>query len=107
MTKLISVNTASLNDLLKASTLPVLVDFGATWCGPCKMIEPLVEKLAQQYEGLMTVVKLDIDESPDTAYTYQVMGVPTLMLFKNGTVVERTSGYQPYENLVSRFSKHL
>jgi thioredoxin 1 len=107
MANLTTVTTASFNELLKSSTLPILVDFGATWCAPCKMLEPYVEKLAAAYAGKMVVVKLDIDENQDTAYNYQVMGVPTLMLFKNGQPVDRTSGFQPYDNLVNRFSQHL
>ena len=101
------VNETSLADLLKTSPLPVLVDFGATWCGPCKMLDPFVEKMAEAWQGKITVVKLDVDDCPFAAEQNQVMGVPTLILFKAGKPVDRTSGFQPYEKLVERFSQYL
>ena len=93
-------------DVLKAN-LPVLVDFTAVWCGPCKMLDPVVRQLAQAWDGKVKVFKLDVDESPDLAMNYQVMGVPTLMLFKNGKPVERVTGYQPKDRLEKKFSPHL
>jgi thioredoxin 1 len=107
MTKIASVNDKTLPSLLASSTLPVLIDFGATWCGPCKVIEPYVEKMAEDWKGRVTVVKVDVDDSPNIAMQYQVMGVPTLILFKDNRAVERTSGMQPLEKLVDRFEKHL
>ena len=89
------------------SSLPVLVDFTAVWCGPCKMLDPLVKQLAQEWEGKVKVVKLDVDDSPQLAMDYQVMGVPTLMLFKGGRPVERVTGYQPIDRLEKKFSPHL
>ncbi len=93
-------------EVLKADR-PVLVDFGAVWCGPCKMLDPEVHKLAEQWAGKLKVVKLDVDDSPDIAGDYQVMGLPTLILFKNGKPVERVSGYQPKDKLEKKFSSHL
>jgi thioredoxin 1 len=93
-------------EVLEAS-LPVLVEFTAVWCGPCKMLEPVVKQLAQAWEGKVRVVKLDVDEDPNLAMDYQVMGVPTLMLFKNGQPVERVSGYQPKDRLEKKFLPHL
>jgi len=107
MSYITPVNDASLADLLNTSTIPILVDFGATWCGPCKLIEPHVEKMAETYQNVIRVVKLDVDESPETAMRNQVMGVPTLILFKDGKAIERTSGLQPYEKLVERFSPNF
>lgn len=107
MAKITSVNDSTLPKLLASSILPVLVDFGAAWCGPCKMLDPAVEKLAESWEGKITVVKVDVDESPNLAMQYQVKGVPTLILFKSKAPVERTSGLQPLERLVERFRKHL
>jgi thioredoxin 1 len=93
-------------EVLKAE-LPVLVDFGAVWCNPCKMLDPIVEQLAQDWQGQVKVVKLDVDDSPNVTMDYQIMGVPTLMLFKDGKPVERVTGYQPKDRLVKKFQPHL
>jgi thioredoxin 1 len=82
---------------------PVLVDFTAEWCGPCKMIDPIVSQLAQEWAGKVKVVALDVDDSPDVAIQYQVMGVPTLMLFVNGQPSQRITGYQPKDRIVAKF----
>lgn len=89
------------------SDLPVLVDFSAVWCNPCKMLDPIVEQLAADWNGKVKVVKLDVDENPDLAYEFQVMGVPTLLLIKNGQPVERVTGYAPRDRLEKSFLKHL
>ena len=89
------------------STRPVLVDFTAVWCGPCKMLDPVVKELAQAWTGHVKVVKLDVDNNPNLAMQYQVMGVPTLMLFKNGQPIERVTGYQPKNRLEKKFQPHL
>jgi thioredoxin 1 len=74
------------------STPPVLVDVWADWCGPCKAIAPIVEELAREYEGRLKVMKLDVDENPRTASTYQVQSIPTLLVFKDGRLAERIVG---------------
>jgi thioredoxin 1 len=89
------------------SSIPVLVDFTAVWCGPCKMLEPIVKQLAQEWDGRVKVVKLDVDENASLAMQYQVMGVPTLILFTKGKPVERLTGYQPKDRIVSKFQSHL
>ena len=86
---------------------PVVVDFTAVWCGPCKMLEPIVKELAETWEGKVRVVKLDIDNNAETAMKYQVMGVPTLMLFVNGEPKERLTGYQPKKRIEKKFSAYL
>jgi thioredoxin 1 len=94
------------SDVLQADK-PVLVDFTAVWCGPCKMLDPVVKQLAQEWAGKVKFVKLDVDSNPNVTMDYQVMGVPTLMMFVNGQPVERVSGYQPKDRLVSKFSPHI
>ena len=88
----LNVNDLNFDDQVLESDLPVLVDFTATWCGPCKMVAPLVDELADEYEGRVRVVKLDIDESPGTASKYGIRGVPTLLVFKDGRPVAQQVG---------------
>jgi thioredoxin 1 len=85
-------------DALKAE-LPVLVDFYATWCGPCKMLAPVLEEVAKRYEGRAKVVKVDIDESPELAQRFGVSAVPTLVLFKDGKAVQKVMGFQSPKQL--------
>lgn len=84
-----------------------LVDFWATWCGPCKMIAPVLEELAIDYEGKADILKLDVDENPSTAAKYEVMSIPTLIVFKDGQPVDKVVGFQPKENLAEVLDKHL
>lgn len=91
-------------DVLKAEGT-VLVDFSATWCGPCKAMAPVVDELAEQYKGKVTVGKLDVDDSPTTAMQYDVRGVPTLGVFRNGQLVDRLVGYPGPRGVRSFFEK--
>ncbi|HHR7343086.1 TPA: thioredoxin [Staphylococcus aureus] len=84
-----------------------LVDFWATWCGPCKMIAPVLEELTADYEGKADILKLDVDENPSTAAKYEVMSIPTLIVFKDGQPVDKVVGFQPKENLAEVLDKHL
>ncbi len=85
------------------SDIPVLVDFWATWCGPCRMLAPEIEKLAKDYEGKVKVAKLNVDEELNVALRYNIDAIPQVFLFKNGQVVDKSIGYATKEELVQKF----
>ncbi|MBP7459795.1 MAG: thioredoxin [Candidatus Delongbacteria bacterium] len=89
----------SFEELIRQSKLPVLADFWAEWCMPCKMLAPIIHRLADELKGRLVVVKINIDTQPDLAASFQIQSVPTLILFRNGTVVSRQSGALPLEQL--------
>lgn len=89
------------------SEIPVLVDFWASWCSPCKMIAPIVEELASDYEGRIKVVKVDVDANPVTPGMFGVMSIPTLLLFRGGQAEDRIVGYQPKASLKARLDAIL
>ncbi len=93
-------------EVLKAST-PALVDLWAPWCGPCRMIAPMVEELAGTYHGKMKFGKLNVDDHPHVAAQFRIMNIPTLLIFKNGQEVDRIVGVQPKEELVRRLNQVL
>jgi len=98
--------TAFETEVLKSS-VPVLVDFTAIWCGPCKMLEPVVTQLSQEWGGKVKVVKLDVDDNSNLAMQYGVMGVPTLILFVGGKPVQRLTGYQPKDRILAKFNSYI
>ncbi|MBE0409061.1 MAG: thioredoxin [Anaerolineales bacterium] len=107
MANVLEVTEETFQDEVLSAQKPVLVDFSAVWCGPCKMIEPIVEQIAKDWAEHLKVVRLDVDTSPQLAINYQVMGVPTLMLFINGETKERLTGYQPKDRITDKLKPHL
>ena len=101
------VNEAEFQQEVLDSSMPVLVDFTAEWCGPCKMLSPIVDEIASQYEGKLRVVKVDADANENVMQQYGILGLPTLMLFKNGEVVERITGFKPKDKILGKLNEHL
>ncbi|HVU11686.1 MAG TPA: thioredoxin [Phototrophicaceae bacterium] len=106
-TKTFEVNESNFTTDVLNSDKPVLVDFWAEWCGPCKMIAPLVDQLATEYGEKIKVGKLDADENQDVLMRYGVMSIPTLILFKGGQPVVRITGFQPKERIANQLKPHL
>ncbi len=89
------------------SSVPVLVDFTAAWCGPCKMLEPVISQLSKDWAGKVMFFKLDVDDNNDLTMKYGVMGVPTLILFVNGSPVQRITGYQPKDRIINKLNSFI
>ncbi|MCU0393608.1 MAG: thioredoxin [Thermoflexibacter sp.] len=94
-------------DELIASDKPVLVDFWAEWCGPCRMVAPVVEELSNDYQGKATVAKLDVDTNPEVSFKYSIRSIPTLMIFKNGQMVDKLVGFTPKNVLAKKLEAQL
>ena len=94
------------SDVLSSES-PVLVDFWAPWCGPCKMVAPTIEELATEFDGRVRIGKVNTDENPEIATTHQISAIPTVMLFKNGEVVERWVGVTKKEKLSAALENHV
>lgn len=103
----ITVTDTSFKAEVLDSKVPVLVDFWAAWCSPCKMIAPIVEALAQEYDGQIKVAKVDVDANPITPGMFGIMSIPTLMLFRGGKAEERIVGYQPKPALEAKLQAVL
>jgi thioredoxin 1 len=101
------VNETEFQQEVLDSSMPVLVDFTAEWCGPCKMLSPIVDEIANQYEGKLRVVKVDADANQQVMQQYGILGLPTLMLFKNGEAVERITGFKTKEKILGKLDSHL
>lgn len=107
MSKPVEVTDDTFEAEVLQSDLPVLVDFWADWCGPCRMIAPSVKEIAEENAGILRVAKVDVDDNPAVPGRYAVVGIPTLMLFKGGEVVERIVGALPKERILAQVLPHL
>lgn len=107
MSAALQVTDASFKQDVLESDIPVLVDFWAPWCGPCRMVAPVVDEISQQYEGKVKVVKLNTDENPNVASQYGIRSIPTLMIFKGGQRVDMVVGAVPKTTLANTLEKYI
>ena len=105
--KIVTLSDATFDEHVKASDVPVLVDFWAEWCGPCKMISPVLEEIAEEQAGKIQVVKLNIDDNLEVTRRFDVMSIPTLILFKDGEPVSRLIGAKPKGQLLEEIAPYL
>ena len=107
MSKLIHTSDATFESEVLQSEVPVLVDFYADWCGPCRLIAPILEEIAEEANGEFQVTKLDVDSAKETAIAYDIQSIPTLILFKDGEPVERWTGVAPKAQILSSVREHV
>ena len=108
MSELVGVATdANFKTEVEDSKLPTLVDFWAPWCGPCRAVGPVIEELAREYSGRIKVLKMNTDENPDVPTQHRIQGIPTVILFKDGRVVDQIVGAYPKRHFVDMIEKHL
>jgi thioredoxin 1 len=107
MGKVLSVDRQTFQTEVMNASIPVLVDFWAPWCGPCRMVAPVMEELAAELTDKLKVVKINVDENADLASQYNVMSIPSIMLFKNGQVVEQMMGFMPKGTIATKIQGHL
>ena len=103
----LEITDSSFQEVVLQSEKPVLVDFWAPWCGPCRMLSPVIEQLHNEFEGKAVVAKVDIDNNQQVALEYGIRSIPTLLIFKNGEVVDKIVGLSPKEVIVEKLSAHL
>jgi len=104
---IVTLSDSTFDEEIKGSAEPVLVDFWAEWCGPCKMIAPTLEEMAKDFAGRLKIAKLNVDDSPDVARRFEVMSIPTLILFKDGEPVQRLVGAKGKGQLVQEIDPFL
>jgi len=107
MSQVTSYTTDEFESLLKVADKPVMIDFWAAWCGPCRALAPVVEQVAEEYADSLIVGKIDIDAEPDLVVKYRIMSVPCVILFKDGQPVAQSTGAVPKEELLRNFSEYL
>ena len=103
----IDVNDNSFKQEVLEESLPVLVDFWAVWCGPCLRFAPVIEEVAKEYQGRLKICKLNVDEAPNLASIYDIMSIPTLVIFKNGKVLDKIIGAPPKAELIKMIKKYI
>lgn len=107
MADLLKVTDSTFETEVLEADEPTLVDFWASWCGPCKMVAPVVEEIAQEYSDHLRVAKMDVDSNGQTPANYGIQGIPTLILFKDGEEVARIVGFRPKNNMMEELKPHL
>ncbi|MCL1879650.1 MAG: thioredoxin [Actinomycetia bacterium] len=107
MSEVTELTTDSFKATVLDSEKPYLVDFWASWCGPCRMVAPIVEEIAAEKTDVLSVGKINVDEQPEIATQYQIMSIPTLILFKSGEIAEQIVGAAPKDELLRRLTPHL
>lgn len=107
MANAITITDATFEEQVINSDTPVLVDFWAEWCGPCKMIAPVLDEIATELNGKLTIGKINVDEEQSTMMAYGIMGIPALLLFKDGELVTRITGFRPKPQLMAELQPHI
>ncbi|MBR1425461.1 thioredoxin [bacterium] len=107
MANVISLNEENFEQEVIKSDVPVVVDFWATWCGPCRKLSPVIDEIADNYEPKVKFAKVNVEESKEIAKNYSVSGLPSLLVFKNGEAVERMAGLMPKSTIISNIEKHI
>ncbi len=103
----IIITAENFEEEIKQASLPVLLDFWATWCGPCRMVAPIVEEIAEEYDGRLIVGKVDVDEAPELAGAFGVQSIPTIVMMKDGKITETLIGYRPKEDFTALVERHV
>ena len=106
-TGIATLTDSTFDESIGSADTPVLVDFWAEWCGPCKMIAPVLEEIARDHSGRITIAKLNVDENPDLAMRFDVMSIPTLLLFKDGKIAHRIVGAKGKQQLLAEINEYL
>jgi len=107
MAEITAISEAEFEEQVIQEKLPVLVDFWAPWCGPCKMIAPILQELSADYQGRLKIFKVNVDDNPGLASRFQIMGIPSLLLFKGGTLADSFTGVMPKKILSDKIEPHL